>query len=241
MSKNEPAKQIGLDDVFRHIAPTTPIAPTEGQVQTAEEAVNPGSDEQHRQGRPRGRTISVKRMSKRALAVLRNEYPPGPSGRPATRAECLQGENAERPCPFVSCKHHLYLDVSPRSGAIKLNFPHLEVWDLPETCSLDVADRGGVTLEDAGVLMNLTRERVRQLETKGLEKIREAAEFADTFDGHLPEVQAPRGKGRPREKGANLPSRTYGPCAGGCGRSIRTGKDGKEGLCRACRGTTSTP
>jgi len=71
----------------------------------------------------------------------------------------------------VSCKHHLFIDVSPRTGAIKLNFPDLEVWDLGESCALDVADRGGTTLEDVGAIMNLTRERIRQVEVKALAKL----------------------------------------------------------------------
>ncbi len=77
-----------------------------------------------------------------------------------------------RPCPFVSCSHHLYLDVNPETGAIKLNFPHLEVWEMAETCSLDVADRGGITLEEVGAILNLTRERIRQVEVRGLCKIK---------------------------------------------------------------------
>ncbi|HZO16399.1 MAG TPA: sigma factor-like helix-turn-helix DNA-binding protein, partial [Polyangiaceae bacterium] len=84
------------------------------------------------------------------------------------REECVGGE---RPCPYVSCKYHLYLDVSPRTGAIKLNFPDLEVWDMQETCALDVADRGGTTLEDVGAIMNLTRERIRQVEVRALAKL----------------------------------------------------------------------
>ncbi len=96
------------------------------------------------------------------------EYDPE-AYRPQTRAEC---ENAVRPCPFVSCPHHLYLDVNPVSGAIKFNFPHLEVWELPHTCALDVADQGGVTLEAVGAIFNLTRERIRQVEVGGLVKIR---------------------------------------------------------------------
>jgi hypothetical protein len=71
----------------------------------------------------------------------------------------------------VACKHHLFIDVSPRTGAIKLNFPDLEVWDMGESCALDVADRGGTTLEDVGAIMNLTRERIRQVEVKALAKL----------------------------------------------------------------------
>lgn len=82
--------------------------------------------------------------------------------RPRTREECVAGE---RPCPFVSCKYHLYLDVTP-TGSIKLNFPDAELHELTETCALDVAERGGVTLEEVGTLFNLTRERVRQVEAR---------------------------------------------------------------------------
>ena len=117
----------------------------------------------------RARTISVKRMTKRELELGRMLYPDVEDiARPKMREDCGQGE---RPCPFVSCKHHLYLDVSARTGAIKLNFPDLEVWEMTETCALDVADRGGTTLEEVGAIMNLTRERIRQVEVKGLAKL----------------------------------------------------------------------
>lgn len=149
---------------------------------TAAPVLDEPATEPTRKPRVRGRTISIKRLSKRELERGRLKNPDVPVSRPRTRAECLQGENAERPCPYVSCKHHLYLDVSPRSGAIKLNFPHMEVWDLPETCALDVADRGGITLEEVGVIMNLTRERIRQLETKGLTKIKALSEMAALMD-----------------------------------------------------------
>ncbi|MBK7581831.1 MAG: hypothetical protein IPI67_16685 [Myxococcales bacterium] len=107
-------------------------------------------------------------MTKRELEIGRLLYPESDYEKPSTRAECAEGP---RPCPYVSCKHHLYIDVSPRTGAIKLNFPDLEVWELNESCALDVADRGGTTLEDVGAIMNLTRERIRQVEVKALAKL----------------------------------------------------------------------
>jgi hypothetical protein len=116
----------------------------------------------------RARTISVKRMTKRELEIGRLLYPENDYWKPRTRAECAEGP---RPCPFISCKHHLYIDVSPRTGAIKVNFPDLEVWELSESCALDIADRGGTTLEDVGAIMNLTRERIRQVEVKALAKL----------------------------------------------------------------------
>ena len=88
--------------------------------------------------------------------------------RPQKRADCVDGV---RPCPFVSCKHHLYLDVNPNTGSIKINFPDLEVWEMHDSCALDIAERGGITLEEVGAIMNLTRERIRQVEVNGLEKL----------------------------------------------------------------------
>lgn len=123
-----------------------------------------------RRRRVRARTIAVKRLTKEQLRIGRLLYPETDYWKPATRSEC---SNFERPCPFVSCKHHLFLDVNPTTGSIKLNFPDLEVWEMEETCALDVADRGGITLEEVGEIMNLTRERIRQVELRGLEKLRD--------------------------------------------------------------------
>jgi imidazoleglycerol phosphate dehydratase HisB len=86
----------------------------------------------------------------------------------------LEGGNGERPCPWVSCKFHLYLDVNPVSGGVKLNFPTLEVDELAETCALDVADRGGAVLEYVGDVMNLTQERIRQYETQAIAHLQES-------------------------------------------------------------------
>lgn len=89
--------------------------------------------------------------------------------RPTTRGECRE---VGRPCPYVSCKYHLYLDVDPVSGSISLNHPDREPWELAQTCSLDVADAGGITLEQVGDYMNITRERARQIEVRSSIKLR---------------------------------------------------------------------
>jgi hypothetical protein len=141
-----------------------------------------------RRKRPvRARTIPIKKMTKEQIRLGQILYPESDHERPLLRAHC---EGAERPCPFVSCKHHLYLDVNPETGSIKLNFPDIEVWEMTETCALDVAERGGVTLEEVGEIMNLTRERIRQLEMSGLSKLHLAdreegtdlKEFAEEID-----------------------------------------------------------
>ncbi len=85
------------------------------------------------------------------LALLRPEGP-----RPKTRGDCLAGgPNAARPCRWITCQWYL-----PR---MTLNPKH--------TCALDVADQGGVTLEEVGDLMGITRERIRQIEFMASRKI----------------------------------------------------------------------
>jgi hypothetical protein len=104
-----------------------------------------------------------------------------PYERPKTRADC---EQIVRPCPFVGCKHHLYLDVTQDNGNIRINFPDREPHQMPPdgSCALDVAEQGGVTLSAAGDLVNLTRERIRQVEVEALRKLR------------TPPAMRPRGK-----------------------------------------------
>lgn len=151
-------------------------------------AVDPKSDERgaegsrapastaraQRQG-TRRRSIRVARASRaeRIGALVRAKELEQHSERPRLRADC---ENVPRPCPYVACRHHLYLDVSPSTGTIKLNFPELEVWELAESCALDVADAGGLAPERTSRLLNVTRERVRQIEARALERL---ANFAD--------------------------------------------------------------
>jgi hypothetical protein len=100
--------------------------------------------------------------------------------RPRTRGDCADGP---RPCPWVSCKHHLYLDVT-KHGSLKFNFPDREIDELRETCALDVAAGGPRHLVTVGELMNITRERVRQIERRALERARsdETGALSDASD-----------------------------------------------------------
>jgi len=143
----------------------TPGAVTEGRPPATSRKVR----RRGRRTRMRSRTIAMKRLTKEELRLGALLYPPVDEPRPRTRAECW---DQPRPCPWVSCKHHLYLDVNPETGSIKLNFPDLEVWEMKETCSLDIADKNGITLEEVGDIMNLTRERIRQVEVRGLLRLK---------------------------------------------------------------------
>lgn len=117
-----------------------------------------------------------------------------------TREGC---SSQARPCLWVSCKYHLVLDINPATGSIHLNTGArsrrtLPVWqrlgteewleraadavlDMPETCALDVAERGGASLEEIAALLGITRERARQIEVEALAKLRLSA--AEGVDG----------------------------------------------------------
>jgi hypothetical protein len=124
-------------------------------------------------GLPLRRTISLREMTRerkrreRAGLPIVTEAPD--VERPKTRADCKDGP---RPCPWVSCKHHLYLDVSA-NGSLKTYRPDEDPSGLIASCALDVAERGGVNLDEVGELMNLTKERVRQIESAALAKLRD--------------------------------------------------------------------
>lgn len=90
--------------------------------------------------------------------------------RPRSREQCANGP---RPCPWVGCKYHLYIDVNERIGSIRYNFPGTALEDIRDSCALDVAAEEGCTLDEVGAVMNLTRERIRQIEEMALEKLGE--------------------------------------------------------------------
>ena len=75
--------------------------------------------------------------------------------RPRTRGDCLSGgTNEARPCPWNTCKHS-FMDAA--------GVTH---------CTLDFADKGGMTLEEIGDILGLTRERARQIEANALFKLK---------------------------------------------------------------------
>ncbi len=135
-----------------------------------------------RKSRPGGmkpRSIAKKRLTRAEMAAGKELLPYMETRRPRTRKDCKDGI---RPCPFVGCRYHLYLDVKSSTGTLKLNFPGMEVWEMPFTCALDVADMGGRTLEEVGQILNMTRERVRQLESTALHKLKNLVEGREVED-----------------------------------------------------------
>lgn len=72
---------------------------------------------------------------------------------------------------------NLFLEVD-EDGIIKENFPGRQVWELEETCALRIAAEGDHTLERVGELVNLTQERIRQLEETAKAKLQKFARRA---------------------------------------------------------------
>jgi len=105
------------------------------------------------------------------------------------RACC--GEVLTFRCPWVSCKWHLYLDTTDE-GDLLLTHPDLEPWELPVTCAIDFAIGGSHLLREIGDVMNMSRERVRQVQKRALAKLRIAAEGEGLTPDQLEDVLTER-------------------------------------------------
>jgi len=101
--------------------------------------------------------------------------------RPRVRGECAE---VPRPCPYVACRYNLAVDVDETVTARRrydkpdaitgLMVRHGFADEEPaqaESCALDVADRGPATLEEVGAIMDVSKERVRQIEERALERL----------------------------------------------------------------------
>lgn len=93
------------------------------------------------------------------------------AARPVTFGECEPG-----PCAWLSCRHHLKLEIDPVTHSVKDNFPGVDFDEMPETCSLRVADlvSAGETmpLPEVGRYLNITMEWVRKLQDGAMEVVK---------------------------------------------------------------------
>lgn len=103
--------------------------------------------------------------------------------RPTHRSDCVAGGwNTARPCPFVGCAYHLFLEVTSTGKLKARRTVDALLNTTAPSCALDVADQGGTTLELTGEALNLTRERVRQIETMAIDRLKlEVPEVFEIF------------------------------------------------------------
>jgi len=76
----------------------------------------------------------------------------------------------ESPCPYASCKNHLFGDVTP-DGSLRIYRPALEIDQLPDTCSIDVAMRGTNGFDKIGWYLGITARQARDDFESALRKI----------------------------------------------------------------------
>lgn len=169
---------------------------------------NPGGWKQAIERRPgvrRARSEQAHRITKEFVDRMRMEYPESEHphaghGKPATRGECISRGlgTPDLPCPYVSCVHHAAIAIED-GGSIRHSFPDRDPDDARETCTLAVADRGGATLDEVASVLNVVRDRARQIEAVALANLRARLppEMRDSLDsllcamGDAPSLPAP--------------------------------------------------
>lgn len=118
--------------------------------------------------RPRGKSHR-RVLNKKTLENNRLDAPSHREKRPTMRSECPPF----RPCPYVACRYHLFLDPTDSNDGIRMNFRGLDPMELPFSCALDVIDEypEGMTFEQMCTFFGLTRERTRQILGSAMEKL----------------------------------------------------------------------
>lgn len=91
--------------------------------------------------------------------------------RPKTRADCA---DVPRPCPYISCRHHLFLDVSFKKLVFNSNAEDPTEMPADASCSLDIADRGVHTFPEMAELFRggVTRQAIQFIERDAVTKLR---------------------------------------------------------------------
>ena len=89
---------------------------------------------------------------------------------PRIRRECPTG-----PCPHVACRFHLWTERRfDQDGAVVALRETPAFGDADHTCTLHETARGPKTLEEIGAILDVSRERVRQIEGEALTRLRDA-------------------------------------------------------------------
>ena len=132
--------------------------------------------------RPRSVCVECRRLARNDYQKYWHHIRLKKEKKPVARSECAE---MGRPCVWISCKHHMlwiFMSVGiKRDPNIRMTrflnsksiAEFVNVIDkLIETCTFDVADKDGQTLENVAEIMGTTRERVRQIEENAIIRLR---------------------------------------------------------------------
>ena len=112
------------------------------------------------------------------------------SERPLLTSEC---RSMPRPCPYFSCRQNLVVTANggslvhiggrkhgPKTLSPRASAAEVERWSevalelletAPETCALDVAERGGATLQEIGDIYGISKWGVELAARKAMAKL----------------------------------------------------------------------
>ena len=106
------------------------------------------------------------------------------------RRLCTDVDAMPMPCPRVECRYHLATDAHYRGEMSRttvkqgttLHYSPVAkeqgLDGMPETCALEVAERGEHSLVEIGKMLGFSRERARQVEENALRRLGVLARIA---------------------------------------------------------------
>ena len=94
----------------------------------------------------------------------------------------------ERPCPKFSCPHHLWVEDERRGRPHGGKSPPPKIVERAQSCALDLAEQGEQTTEQVAATLQVTAERVNQLEDRALAKVAAATVVQQYVEDSLPKL-----------------------------------------------------
>ena len=156
----------------------------------------------------RDEAADARGAARRRADVPAGRHPAPDHARGVPRARCARARGSRASTTSISTS-------TRRPGRSRSTSPTSSRGSCKHTCALDVAERGGITLEEVGEIMNLTRERIRQVEVRGLLKLKMGSPSPDELGAELL-AQAAAADGPRRRTSA----RRVGLGSRDCGRAM---------------------
>lgn len=99
-------------------------------------------------------------LDQQTLTKPRRQLPMA-ADRPTRRSQCVDGP---RPCPWVTCRYHLHLDLVVKDGeTVVRENPNYHEGAGVDSCALDVAARGPLSSKDAAPIIGISASACKEL------------------------------------------------------------------------------